>query len=204
MARLQSTLRHAGSILDFGCGAGRNLKYLIDQYEVVYGYDYPNMYKFIPNSIHAAKNLLLLNDLDNVLLRNYDEILFSLVLQHIHIDELHEILKELSLHSRRFIIHSRTWIDFTEDEILPILEQYFKVDTIEYIKDHNSDKEDHFIGVFYQRVNMPRHFSRQMMSPHFHTMHADAPRPDLDLEAKIEGFFKRIICTLTFHKFFNS
>jgi hypothetical protein len=50
----------------------------------------------------------------------------------------------------------------------------------------------------------PRHFSKQMMSPHFHTRHIDAPRPDLDMEAKIEGLFKRILCTLTFHKFFNS
>jgi len=144
-------LRHAGSILDFGCGAGRNLKYLIDQYEVVYGYDYPNMLKFIPEEIKGAKNLLLLDDLDKVLIRNYDEVLCSLVLQHIHVDELHEILKELSLHSRRFIIHSRTWIDFTFEDIMPILEKYFIVDTIEYQIDPNSDRDDHFIGVFLPR-----------------------------------------------------
>jgi SAM-dependent methyltransferase len=144
-------LRHAGSILDFGCGAGRNLKYLIDQYEVVYGYDYPNMLKFIPTKTRDVNNLILLDSLDKVLLRNYDEILFSLVLQHIHPDELHEILRELSLHSRRFIIHSRTWVDFTEEDIMPILEQYFKVATIEYQKDPNSNKNDHFIGVFLPR-----------------------------------------------------
>ena len=144
-------LRHTGSILDFGCGAGRNLKYLIDQYELVYGYDYPNMLKFIPIETRDANNLILLDSLDKVLLRNYDEILLSLVLQHIHPDELHEILRELSLHSRRFIIHSRTWVDFTEEDIMPILEQYFKVDTIEYQKDPNSDKNDHFIGVFLPR-----------------------------------------------------
>ena len=144
-------LRHAGSILDFGCGAGRNLKYLIDQYEIVYGYDYPNMLKFIPDEIKRAKNLLLLDDLDKVLIRNYDEVLCSLVLQHIHVDELHEILKELSLHSRRFIIHSRTWIDFTFEDIMPILEKYFIIDTIEYQIDPNSDRDDHFIGVFLPR-----------------------------------------------------
>jgi SAM-dependent methyltransferase len=144
-------LRHAGSILDFGCGAGRNLKYLINQYEVVYGYDYPNMLKFIPDETRAAKNLILLDNLDKVLLRNYDEVLCSLVLQHIHPDELQEILGELSLHSRRFIIHSRTWVDFTEEEIMPILEKYFKVDTIEYQKDPNSDENDHFIGTFLPR-----------------------------------------------------
>jgi SAM-dependent methyltransferase len=145
-------LRHAGSILDFGCGAGRNLKYLIDQYEVVYGYDYPNMLKFIPKELRDSNKLLLLDNLDKVLIRSYDEILCSLVLQHIHPDELHEILKELSLHSRRFIIHSRTWIDFTFEDILPILEKYFIVDTIEYQKDPNSDRNDHFIGVFLPKI----------------------------------------------------
>ena len=50
----------------------------------------------------------------------------------------------------------------------------------------------------------PRHFSKQMMSPHFHSHHSEVRRHDLDMEVKIEGFFKRIICTLTFHKFFNS
>jgi Tellurite resistance protein TehB len=144
-------LNHAGSILDFGCGAGRNLKYLIDQYEMVYGYDYVNMLKFIPEEIMAAKNLILTSMYDYVLLRNYDEVLFSLVLQHIHVDELHEILKGLSLHSRRFIIHSRTWLDFTFEPIMPILEQYFKVDTIEYQKDPNSSEDDHFIGIFLPR-----------------------------------------------------
>ena len=54
---------------------------------------------------------------------------------------------------------------------------------------------------------MPRnHFAKQMMSPHFHgpqgSKHSEN-RKDLDIEAKIEGFFKRIICTLTFHKFFS-
>jgi hypothetical protein len=52
------------------------------------------------------------------------------------------------------------------------------------------------------------HFAKHMMSPHFHgyqhTRHSDGARPDLDMEAKIEGFLKRIICTLTFHKFFKS
>jgi hypothetical protein len=52
----------------------------------------------------------------------------------------------------------------------------------------------------------PRHFSKQMKSPYFsgHSLHSDGPRPDLDMENKIESFFKRIICTLTFHKFFNN
>ncbi len=141
-------LKHAGAILDFGCGAGRNLKYLIKHYNAVYGYDYPNMLNFVPRETKDAENLYLLSNINSVYARNYDEILFSLVLQHIHPDELREILGELSLCSRRFIIHSRTWVDFTEESILPIIEEFLRIDMIEYKKDPNSNENDHFIGVF--------------------------------------------------------
>lgn len=144
-------LKHAGSILDFGCGAGRNLKYLINHYSNVYGYDYPNMLKLVPRETKEAENLILLNNLDNVLIRTYDEILFSLVLQHIHPDELRDILREIASLAPRFIIHSRTWVDFTLEPILPILEEFLQIDVIEYQKDPNSNENDHFIGVFLPR-----------------------------------------------------
>ena len=84
-------------------------------------------------------------------MRNYDEVLFSLVLQHIYPDEIRSILRELTLLSRKFIIHSRTWVDFTQEDIMPILEEFFTVNMIEYNKDPNSPKNDHFIGVFIPR-----------------------------------------------------
>ena len=109
------------------------------------------MLKFVPRETSEAENVYLTSNLNSVYARNYDEVLFSLVLQHIHPNELREILEELSLCSRRFIIHSRTWVDFTEEDILPIIEEYLRIDMIEYQRDPNSDKEDHFIGVFVPR-----------------------------------------------------
>lgn len=145
---VMSKLKHHGSILDFGCGAGRNLKYLVNHYERVYGYDYPNMLQFVPRETLEYKNLYLLDSLDKVFIRKYDEILCSLVLQHIHPDEMRHILEELTLHSSRFIIHSRIWVDFTFEPIAHILADYFTIESIEYLKDPNSDLDDHFIGVF--------------------------------------------------------
>lgn len=144
-------LKHSGSILDFGCGAGRNLKYLINHYNNVYGYDYPNMLKLVSRETKEAENLILLNNLNSVLIRTYDEILFSLVLQHIHPDELRDILGEISSLASRFIIHSRIWVDFTLEPIMPILEEFFTIDMVEYQKDPNSNENDHFIGVFLPR-----------------------------------------------------
>ena len=148
---VMSKLKHHGSILDFGCGAGRNLKYLVSHYDKVYGYDYPNMLKFVPRETLANKNLYLLDSLDKVLIRRYDEILCSLVLQHIHPTELRSLLEELVLHSSRFIIHSRIWVDFTFEPIAPILADYLNIESIEYQKDPNSDENDHFIGIFIPR-----------------------------------------------------
>jgi SAM-dependent methyltransferase len=146
-------LKHRGSILDFGCGAGRNLKYLVEHYERVYGYDFPNMLGFIPEETKKHDNLFLLDTLDKVCVRNYDEILFSLVLQHIHPEELDTILKELSLHAPRIIIHSRVWVDFTFEPILPLLEKY--LDLVEMYPSYHEDEEpvrspypDHFVAVF--------------------------------------------------------
>ena len=141
-------LNKNGSILDFGCGAGRNIKYLKDYYESVYGYDFPNMLKFVSRETLEDENVYLSSDLDRICSKKYDEILFSLVLQHIHPDELKTILARLTSCSSRFIIHSRIWVDFTFEPIMPILEQYFNVDIIEYQKDPNSNENDHFIGVF--------------------------------------------------------
>ncbi len=50
----------------------------------------------------------------------------------------------------------------------------------------------------------PRNFHKQMSSPHFHTRHTDAPRPDLEMERAIENFFKTIIKFLTFSRFFKN
>jgi SAM-dependent methyltransferase len=152
-APVVTKLKHKGSILDFGCGAGRNLNYLKEHYESVYGYDFPNMLNWIPNATREAKNVYLLDSMEKVCVRNYDEILLSLVLQHIHPEELDTILKELSLLAPRFIIHSRVWVDFTFEPILPLLEKHLEL--IEMYPSYHEDEEpvrspypDHFVAVF--------------------------------------------------------
>ena len=141
-------LNKKGSILDFGCGAGRNIRFLKDHYDRVYGYDFPNMLKIVSRETLEDENVYLSSDLDYICSQQYDEILFSLVLQHIHPDELREILTRLQTRSSRFIIHSRTWVDFTFEPIMPILEEFFEINVIEYKKDPNSELDDHFVGVF--------------------------------------------------------
>lgn len=143
-----SLLNKSGNILDFGCGAGRNLKYLKDHYSQVYGYDYPNMLQLVSRETLAAGNVLITSDWGFINNYKYDEILYSLVLQHIHPEEIRSILARLTSCSSRHIIHSRIWVDFTFEPIMPILEEFFNIEKIQYQKDPNSDQDDHFIGVF--------------------------------------------------------
>lgn len=145
--QVMSKLSKKGSILDFGCGAGRNLKYLKEHYTQVYGYDYPNMLELVPRETLDKGNVTITSDFGFISSRHYDEVLFSLVLQHIHPDEMRNILEKLRFCSRRFIIHSRIWVDYTFEPILPILAEYFTIEHIEYQKDPNSDENDHFIAV---------------------------------------------------------
>lgn len=145
---VMSKLNNKGSILDFGCGAGRNIAHLKNHYERVYGYDYPNMLEFVSRETREADNVYLSSDWDYISSLYWDEILYSLVLQHIHPEEMRHILTRLASRCSRHVIHSRTWVDYTFEDILPILKEFFDIDMIEYYQDPNSDRNDHFIGVF--------------------------------------------------------
>ena len=130
-----------GSILDFGCGVGRNTNYLKDKYQKVIGYDLPSMLKFYPNNFKSP-NITLTSDWEQVKSQRVDEILCSIVLQHIPHKELIKYLIDLSSMSDRIIIFSRTWQDYTHNNTLSILKQYFK------IKEYEKYEKNHFIGVF--------------------------------------------------------
>ena len=107
-------------VLDFGCGVGRNLRYLVTtQARQIFGYDLPNM-------ITMAFQFLSKEEIDRIYLitslceyPKVDIIIATLVFQHIsNIDELDNYLKLLSnLLNRNGIlyVHSRGYIDIGND-----------------------------------------------------------------------------------------
>jgi hypothetical protein len=140
-----------GSVaLDFGCGVGRNSVALAETYDHVISFDLPNMIDLVPEE-NKLNNISYTSDWDYVKGFNIDTALASLVFQHIEDSELDFYLKDLSHIVDRLVLHSRTWIDHSSSEVLPIVEKYFIIDSIEYSRDPNSPIDDHFIATLNKR-----------------------------------------------------
>lgn len=142
-----SSLMGSGEyVLDFGCGVGRNSVELAKSYKNVIAFDLPNMIDLVPEE-NKLKNIQYINDWEKVKEFKFDLSLGSLVFQHIDATELDEYLNDLYKLTNSLIVHSRTWIDHSNLEVLPILEKYFILDSIEYSRDPNSPSDDHFVAV---------------------------------------------------------
>jgi 2-polyprenyl-3-methyl-5-hydroxy-6-metoxy-1,4-benzoquinol methylase len=136
-----------GSIaLDFGCGVGRNSVALSKTYDRVIAFDLPSMISLVPEE-NKITNISYTTNWEYVKQFKFDLALASLVFQHIEDSELNFYLKDLFEITNRLVIHSRTWIDHSLSQVLPIVEQYFITDTIKYAKDPNNPVDDHFIAV---------------------------------------------------------
>jgi cyclopropane fatty-acyl-phospholipid synthase-like methyltransferase len=137
--------------LDFGCGVGRNTIVLSKSFESVIGFDLPSMLALIPEE-NKNKSTTYTYDWGYVKTLYFDVVLASLVFQHIENNELEDYLKDLNEISNNMILHSRTWIDHSELEVLPIVEKYFVVDKINYTRDPNNPSDDHFIAYLHKRI----------------------------------------------------
>lgn len=139
--------------LDFGCGVGRNVLALSKTFKQVIGYDLPNMIDLVPEENRSENREEIRYTTDWELLRReqFNAVLASLVFQHIEDNELENYLIALSGMTDKLVLHSRTWIDHSETKVLPIVEKYFIIESIEEQRDPNSDSDDHFIAVLIPR-----------------------------------------------------
>jgi 2-polyprenyl-3-methyl-5-hydroxy-6-metoxy-1,4-benzoquinol methylase len=137
--------------LDFGCGVGRNSVELSKTYDHVVAFDLPSMIDLVPEE-NKLSNIEYTTSWDLVKGFKFGTVLASLVFQHIEDSELEEYLKDLSQIADRLVLHSRTWIDHSASQVLPIVEKYFIIDTIEYSRDPNNPIDDHFIATLNKRA----------------------------------------------------
>jgi SAM-dependent methyltransferase len=132
-------LKGGDSILDFGCGVGRNTFYLKDFYKNVVGYDLPTMLKFYPENF-KAENIRLTSDWESLKKEKFDACLASLVFQHIPKHELEIYLIDLTKMVSNLLLLSRDWQDFDGGRTLNIIKKYFT------LLDYKKTGSDHFIS----------------------------------------------------------
>jgi 2-polyprenyl-3-methyl-5-hydroxy-6-metoxy-1,4-benzoquinol methylase len=148
---VRSLFGSGSTALDFGCGVGRNSVALSETYDKVISFDLPSMINLVPEE-NRLSNITYTSDWEYVKSFKIDTVLASLVFQHIEDSELDSYLNDLSQIVDRMVLHSRTWIDHSASQVLPIVEKYFIIDTIEYSTDPNNPIEDHFIATLNKRA----------------------------------------------------
>jgi 2-polyprenyl-3-methyl-5-hydroxy-6-metoxy-1,4-benzoquinol methylase len=148
---VRSLFGSGSTALDFGCGVGRNSVALSETYDKVISFDLPSMINLVPEE-NRLSNITYTSDWEYVKSFKIDTVLASLVFQHIEDSELDSYLNDLSQIVDRLVLHSRTWIDHSASQVLPIVEKYFIIDTIEYSTDPNNPIEDHFIATLNKRA----------------------------------------------------
>jgi SAM-dependent methyltransferase len=99
------------SVLDFGCGLGRNFPYLKTVASRVEGYDLPPMIERC-RALAAEQVSDLISDWGEARTRRYALVFASLVLQHIDTDECRRYLADFSGMAPHVYLLTRTKTDF--------------------------------------------------------------------------------------------
>jgi ubiquinone/menaquinone biosynthesis C-methylase UbiE len=137
-------------VLDFGCGIGRNAKYLLSKepYSLIC-YDYPNMIKMAKEYIGESNIRYIDYPIENLgEVKVVDFILANIVLQHIPVKELRESVlpefKRLLGEEGRLLICSRGFTD-DDNNIWKVLAEFFEPITK---IDKEADNNTHQIGIY--------------------------------------------------------
>jgi SAM-dependent methyltransferase len=103
-----------GSVLDFGCGLGRNFPYLKRTARSVAGFDLPPMIEQCRRVASEGIDFLS-SDWGQIRALRFDVIFASLVLQHIEPDPVRTFLADFARMSPKVYLLTRTWTDFDEN-----------------------------------------------------------------------------------------
>ena len=103
-----------GSVLDFGCGLGRNFPYLRTMANHVTGFDLPTMIERCRTLAPAPADELL-DDWTEVRTRRFDLVFASLVLQHVEPGQCAAYLRDFAAMAPAVYLITRTDTDFDEN-----------------------------------------------------------------------------------------
>ncbi len=119
------------SVLDFGAGAGRNTFVLAKKYKYVDAYDFPNMLQLIiENKKFPNSNIGIYTDWNFIKNKKYGAIFCSLVLQHLHPEDLEKYLNDFANMTPYLYTITRSYTDFTHSNIYQILSKNWDITRI--------------------------------------------------------------------------
>ena len=125
------------SVLDFGCGLGRNFPYLKTIASRVEGFDLPPMIERC-RTLGTEQVSRLSGDWMDVRTRRYDLIFASLVLQHIDTGECRRYLADFAAMAPRIYLLTRTHTDFGAVMLELVAESGLHADGPCRVVDHDS------------------------------------------------------------------
>lgn len=115
------------SVLDYGCGVGRNLPVFIGKAEV-YGLDYPNMVKLAEQYLGKDSNKVCWTPND---MQKYDLIFTELVLQHFTTKQVRSTLEYFKQHLKpngKLLVYGRGYNDdCTHENVWQLILEEFKL-----------------------------------------------------------------------------
>lgn len=117
------------TVLDFGCGVGRNAVGMCDTYPKwhITGYDSDVMIERAKGYVIDWSRISMTSDWAKLKHRRFDFVLAWTVFQHIHPDEVDQYAKDLLTMTDNLLIWGRWWIDLTmpRESVFSIFERYW-------------------------------------------------------------------------------
>ena len=127
---LQFIEKREGTCLDFGCGVGRNTYTLLEKFDNVIGYDFPNMLGMMKSTKMYAEHkdrITLSSDWSWVRKQKVELIFCCIVLQHIWERELVPYLSDFTYMSEELLLWSRSWCDDAHKNMYDLINRYWKI-----------------------------------------------------------------------------
>lgn len=128
--------------LDFGCGAGRNINKILENFDTVVAYDLPNILNITKkfNDKFDNTKCTFTSNWQEVSNQKFDCILADSVFNHVEKKELLIYLEDMQKMTNKIIVHGKRIMDDKEKDLLSILNKYFDVEVIKsYLSGNNHD-----------------------------------------------------------------
>jgi len=119
---------YRGTVLDFGCGFGRNSFMLASRCGKLWAYDFPNMIKMLEEDFRFKNfnNIITSSNWEEVKKQQFDAIVCCISLQHLTKEDCIKYLSDFAEMTDNLYVNTRPHLDFKDGLIYPLLMEKWK------------------------------------------------------------------------------